>query len=98
MLAMAGGQREVMAICVASLGFQLLVGVLVVGRFGPEGVASVTACGMVLQGTLGMLSVHRRWGIWTSPLAPASSRVPPSGRRTVMARLSGRAASREPLG
>jgi O-antigen/teichoic acid export membrane protein len=70
MLAVAGGQREVMAICGASLVFQLVGGLLVVSPFGPTGVAVVTACGMALQGGLAMLGVHRRWQLWTSPLAP----------------------------
>jgi O-antigen/teichoic acid export membrane protein len=74
MLAMAGGQREVMAICVASLAFQLVGGVIVVGKFGPTGVAAITACGMALQGWLAMLGVRRRWRLWTSPLAPVHRR------------------------
>jgi O-antigen/teichoic acid export membrane protein len=69
MLAMAGGQREVMAICSASLVFQLVAGVLVVERFGAAGIAATTACGMALQGGLAMMGVRRRWGLWTSPLA-----------------------------
>jgi O-antigen/teichoic acid export membrane protein len=74
MLAMAGGQREVMLICVASLAFQLAGGVLVVERFGSTGVALITACGMALQGLLAMLAVRRRWGLWSSPLAPVRER------------------------
>jgi O-antigen/teichoic acid export membrane protein len=76
MLAMAGGQREVMVICVASLAFQLAGGAAVVGRFGATGVAAITAAGMALQGSLAMLGVHRRWGLWTTPLAPLRVRRP----------------------
>lgn len=68
-LAMASGQRAVMAVCVAAAAAQVGGGLAVVGRYGMEGVAAVSALSTTLQALLAAILVRRQSGIWT-PAVP----------------------------
>jgi O-antigen/teichoic acid export membrane protein len=74
-LAMARGQRAVMAVCIAAAAVQIGGGLAVVGPFGMNGVAAVSAASVVLQALLAALLVRRQTGIWTMPVAVQARRT-----------------------
>ena len=74
-LAMTSGQRAVMAVCVATALVQIAGGLGVVGPWGMDGVAEVSALPVTLQALLAAVMVRHQTGLWTMPFVQARARV-----------------------
>lgn len=64
-LMMTGHQNVMMKICVSCGVLSVVLGFLLVGRFGPTGVAVSTTVSVILQSVLMVLWAKRVTGIWT---------------------------------
>jgi hypothetical protein len=78
---MTSGQRAVMAVCIAAAAVQVGGGLAVVGPYGMNGVAAVSAASVVLQSLAAAILVRRQTGVWAAPFRWDRSAIWESVRR-----------------